>query len=90
MSKEYGCTSDPENMLDAQVVKLDGSVVWASAEPDLLWGLRGAYIGVGGKSINQRQCSNPMLICLRGSRHEVQTAGTQVSPEHLGRAHHHT
>lgn len=48
MSGEYGCTSDPENLLDAQIVKLDGSVVWASQEPDLLWGLRGAQIGLGG------------------------------------------
>jgi FAD/FMN-containing dehydrogenase len=47
MSREYGCISDPENMLDAEVVKLDGSVVWASSEPDLLWGHRGAYIGLG-------------------------------------------
>lgn len=49
MSKEYGCISDPENLLDAEIVKLDGSVVWASNEPDLLWGLRGGYIGLGGK-----------------------------------------
>lgn len=50
MSKEYGCISDPENFLDAEIVKLDGSVVWASNEPDLLWGLRGGYIGLGGES----------------------------------------
>lgn len=47
MSKEYGCISDPENMLDVEVVKLDGSLVWASSEPDLLWAHRGAYIGLG-------------------------------------------
>lgn len=47
MSKEYGCISDPENMLDVEVVKLDGSVVWASSEPDLLWAHRGGYIGLG-------------------------------------------
>ncbi|KAK4500061.1 hypothetical protein PRZ48_008247 [Zasmidium cellare] len=47
LSGDYGCTSDPDNMLDAQVVKLDGSVVWASEEPDLLWGLRGAQLGLG-------------------------------------------
>ena len=51
MSGEYGCSSDPKNLLDAQVVKLDGSVVWASEEPDLLWGLRGAQVGLGGTSL---------------------------------------
>ena len=49
LSAEYGLTSDPQNMLDAQVVKLDGQVVWASAEPDLLWALRGAGGSFGGK-----------------------------------------
>jgi len=34
-------------MLDAQVVKLDGSVIWASEEPDLLWALRGAGANFG-------------------------------------------
>ncbi len=47
LSAEYGCVSDPANMLDAQVVKLDGSVVWASSEPDLLWALRGTETGFG-------------------------------------------
>ena len=35
-------------MLDAQVVKLDGQVVWASTEPELLWALRGAGGSFGG------------------------------------------
>ena len=48
LSGEYGLTSDPQNMLDAQVVKLDGQVVWASTEPDLLWALRGAGGSFGG------------------------------------------
>lgn len=48
LSAEYGLTSDPQNMLDAQVVKLDGQVAWASAEPDLLWALRGAGGSFGG------------------------------------------
>ncbi|KAL4880158.1 FAD-binding domain-containing protein [Aspergillus karnatakaensis] len=47
LSSEHGCISDPENMLDAQIVKYDGSVVWASAEPDLLWALRGGGGGFG-------------------------------------------
>ena len=34
-------------MPDAQVVKLDGSVVWASSEPELLWALRGTETGFG-------------------------------------------
>ena len=37
-------------MLDAQVVKLNGEVVWASTEPDLLWALRGGGGGWGGLS----------------------------------------
>lgn len=41
LSSEYGLACDPQNLLDAQVVKMDGSVVWASTEPDLLWALRG-------------------------------------------------
>ena len=36
LSAEHGLTSDPHTILDAQVVKLDGQVVWASEEPDLL------------------------------------------------------
>lgn len=41
ISSTYGLASDPQNFLDAQVVKLDGSVIWASEEPDLLFALRG-------------------------------------------------
>ncbi|KAF1983616.1 FAD-binding domain-containing protein [Aulographum hederae CBS 113979] len=47
LSGEFGCISDPENMLDAQIVKLDGSVIWASEEPELLWALRGTGGGFG-------------------------------------------
>ncbi|KAE8139932.1 FAD-binding domain-containing protein [Aspergillus pseudotamarii] len=47
LSGEFGCISDPENMLDAKVVKYDGSVVWASREPQLLWALRGGGGGFG-------------------------------------------
>ncbi|GKZ93173.1 hypothetical protein AnigIFM59636_006239 [Aspergillus niger] len=47
LPREYGCISDPANMLDAKVVKYDGSVVWASGEPDLLWALRGGGGGFG-------------------------------------------
>ena len=41
LSSEHGLSCDPQNLLDAQVVKMDGSVLWASSEPDLLWALRG-------------------------------------------------
>ena len=41
MSSEYGLASNPQNMLDAQVVKMNEQVLWASGEPDLLWALRG-------------------------------------------------
>ncbi|KAJ5341709.1 hypothetical protein N7541_010833 [Penicillium brevicompactum] len=47
LSSEYGCISDPGNLLDAKVVKYDGSVVWASEEPELLWALRGGGGGFG-------------------------------------------
>ncbi|KAG9593437.1 cysteine desulfurase, partial [Aureobasidium melanogenum] len=41
ISSTYGLASDPQNFLDAQVIKLDGSIIWASEEPDLLFALRG-------------------------------------------------
>jgi len=48
LSSEHGLASDPQNLLDVQVVKLDGSIIWASEEPDLLWALRG---GGGGFAV---------------------------------------
>ncbi|KAK5230537.1 hypothetical protein LTR47_007391 [Exophiala xenobiotica] len=48
LSSEYGLASDPQNLLDAQVVRMDGSIIWASEEPDLLWALRG---GGGGFAV---------------------------------------
>jgi FAD/FMN-containing dehydrogenase len=48
LSGEFGCASDPLNLLDAQVVKLDGTVIWASEEPELLWALRGTAGGFAG------------------------------------------
>lgn len=47
LSSEYGLSCDPQNLLDAQVVKVDGSIVWASEDPDLLWALRGGGGGFG-------------------------------------------
>ncbi|OQV00655.1 FAD binding domain-containing protein isoform 2 [Cladophialophora immunda] len=47
-SSEFGLTSDPQNLLDAQVITVDGRVLWASTEPELLWALRG---GGGGFAV---------------------------------------
>ncbi|KAI1029281.1 hypothetical protein LB504_010717 [Fusarium proliferatum] len=47
MTSEFGCISDPVNFIDAEVVKYDGTVTMASAEPDLLWALRGSGGGFG-------------------------------------------
>lgn len=41
VSSERGIAVRPENLLDAQVVKADGTAVWASSDPDLLWCIRG-------------------------------------------------
>lgn len=43
LSHEFGMISDPQNLLDMQVVLKDGRVVWAAAEgeEDLMWALRG-------------------------------------------------
>jgi hypothetical protein len=49
LSSEYGLASDPHNMLDAQIVKIDGDIIWASEEPDILWALRGGGGGFAGK-----------------------------------------
>ena len=35
-------------MLDARVVKMNGQILWASEEPDLLWALRGGSGSFGG------------------------------------------
>ncbi|KAK5126161.1 hypothetical protein LTR08_005024 [Meristemomyces frigidus] len=41
LSHEFGLISDPRNLLDVQVVLAQGRTLWASAEPELLWALRG-------------------------------------------------
>ncbi|KAH8901072.1 FAD binding domain-containing protein [Thozetella sp. PMI_491] len=47
MTHEFGLISDPVNMINAEVVKYDGSVVMAADEPDLMWALRGGGGGFG-------------------------------------------
>lgn len=42
LSHEFGLISDPQNLLDVQIVLKDGRVVWAGEEEaNLLWALRG-------------------------------------------------
>ncbi|EXJ76697.1 uncharacterized protein A1O5_01205 [Cladophialophora psammophila CBS 110553] len=48
-SSEFGLASDPQNLLDAQVVTNDGRVLWASKEPELLWAIRGGGGGFAGR-----------------------------------------
>ena len=48
LSHEFGMISDPQNLLDMQVVLRDGKVVWASEEPELMWALRGGGGNFGG------------------------------------------
>ena len=55
-------------MLDAQVVKTDGQVVWASAEPDLLWALRGAGGSFVGKDRFHRATVSSCPLFLSNER----------------------
>lgn len=75
LSGDYGCTSDPNNMLDAQFVKLDGSVVWASKEPDLLWGLRGAQLGLGGNKNPDSRPTHRLTTPFQSSRSSNSSPG---------------
>lgn len=51
LSHEFGMISDPQNLLDMQVVLGDGRVVWASeeGEGELMWALRGGGGNFGGR-----------------------------------------
>lgn len=60
LSHEFGLISDPQNLLDVQIVLHDGRVVWASEEDsgDLLWALRGGggnFGVVGGLKMRARK-----------------------------------
>jgi hypothetical protein len=86
LSGEFGCLSDPVNMLDAQVVKLDGSVIWASEEPDLLWALRGATPGLGGKTFRPLYFNSRKKLTKR-SRNIIQVSCETLHPEDMGWSH---
>ena len=62
LSHEYGMISDPQNLLDMQVVLGDGRVLWASEEPDLMWALRGGGGNFGGKCATTRDWQSTGLI----------------------------
>ncbi|KAL7911414.1 FAD binding domain-containing protein [Trichoderma velutinum] len=47
LSGKLGTISDSQNMIDCEIVKYDGTVVWASSEPALLWAIRGGGGGFG-------------------------------------------
>lgn len=49
LSHEFGMISDPQNLLDMQIVLRDGRVIWASEEPELMWALRGGGGNFGGE-----------------------------------------
>ena len=75
MSSECGLASDPENMLHAQVVKMNGQFLWASEEPDLLWALTGG--GAFGKSWLNVVCPDELTV--PESRRRSETEGLPVS-----------
>jgi hypothetical protein len=82
LSGEYGCVSDPANMLDAQVAKLDGSVKWASEEPELLWALRGTVTGFAG--IFPPRLRHETSTHKGHSGHGLQISGPALYTEDLG------
>ena len=47
LSHTYGLSSDPDNLLDVQILLHDGELVWAFTRPDLLWALRGGGANFG-------------------------------------------
>lgn len=62
LSHELGLASDPQNLLDVQMVITDGRVVWASEDPELLWALRGGGGNFGGKCVHAFYRLLPTLV----------------------------
>lgn len=52
LSHEFGMISDPQNLLDMQIVLPDGRLLWSSEEADLDWSLRGGGGNFGGLFFN--------------------------------------
>jgi hypothetical protein len=61
VSHEFGLSSDPQNLLDAHVVLENGSSIWASEDPDLLWALRGGGGNFGG-GLKIQESNSPVLM----------------------------
>jgi FAD/FMN-containing dehydrogenase len=79
LSHEYGMISDPQNLLDMQVVLADGKVLWASEEPELMWALRGGGGNFGGKSNLMFCVLHQYLIHSHSSRNGVEAQSPQIS-----------
>lgn len=82
-----GLISDPQNLLDVQVVLREGRVLWASEEPDLPWALRGGGGNFGGITVfsaTSRDAADESCSSPDGS----QVPSTTISYEDLRRCSH--
>lgn len=93
----FGMISDPQNLLDAQVVLRDGRVVWAAKEePDLMWALRGDGGNFGGERTHHTPSHGVGIgvptqhgtDIIGGSSHGPQTPRPPLSQQDLRRRSH--